>query len=619
MGLSRREFLKRSMAAGAAAALPLGLGAGCPALSSILDPRLIQKYSSPLPILPAMPMAASAAFDYYEIAIRQFRQQILPTGWPGTSVWGYGSIHAPSTFSYPSFTLEARWEKPLRVKWINQLMNAAGNFLPHLLPVDQTLHWANPPGGATMRDMETQNTDPYLGPVPMVTHLHGGHSKDYSDGYPEAWYLPAAANIPMGYARTGTWYDTFKAEAEADLGQTWTPGSAVFEYLNDQRATTLWFHDHSLGITRSNVYAGTAGFYLIRGGPDDLAEALPGPAPRTDDLPGTNYFEIPVLVQDRSFRVDGSLFYPDSREFFANAIVVNGRTWPFQLVEPRRYRFRWLNCCNSRFLFLKIVAGDPTARPASATLPFWQIGADGGFLPEPLPRESFRIGPGERVDTIVDFTDAAPGTAFYVINEGPDEPFGGGEPGTDFAVADPGTTGQIMKFIVTPLSSVDTSVPPDQLTLPSRPALGTANVTRDLTVNEVDSDVLAGVGPRASFLGTVADGSHRWKDAVTENPKLGDVEVWNIHNTTEDAHPIHIHQVQFEVLGRTGANGENPTPPEAGEDGLKDTLAVYPDGVTTVKAVFDLPGRYVWHCHILEHEDNEMMRPFHVGPVPPEP
>lgn len=201
------------------------------------------------------------------------------------------------------------------MKWINDLVDTAGNYLPYLLPIDQTLHWANPPGGIADRDMMGMNPLPYTGPVPIITHVHGAHTTEDSDGFPEAWYLPAANNIPAGYATVGSYYDQFKAEAALD-GRIWQTGSALFKYPNDQRATTLWYHDHTLGMTRANVYAGPAGFYLIRGGTDDLAPGvLPGPAPKVGDVAGTKYYEIPIAIQDRSFNADGSLFYPGDRAF----------------------------------------------------------------------------------------------------------------------------------------------------------------------------------------------------------------------------------------------------------------------------------------------------------------
>ena len=293
-----------------------------------------------------------------------------------------------------------------------------------------------------------------------MTHLHGGHSAQESDGYAEAWFLPAANNIPAGFATEGTWYEFFKSEFQNKFGVEWEPGTATFQYQNDQRAGTFWYHDHTLGMTRLNVYAGPAGFYLLRRGPGDLPPAvLPGPAPGVGADPFGRFYEIPIAIQDRSFNADGSLFYPDSRaffdefagpyipgsdvppiwnpEFFGNTMVVNGRTWPFLEVEPRRYRFRFLNGCNSRFLILKIVTDPLATRPATAALPFWQIGAEGGFLPAPVQLDQLLMAPAERADVIVDFTDFPVGTELYLINEGPDEPFGGGVPGTDFPAADP--------------------------------------------------------------------------------------------------------------------------------------------------------------------------------------
>ena len=215
--------------------------------------------------------------DYYEISIKQFAQQVLPAGWPTTIVWGYGAVDAEKQrglllHNAPSLTIEAKQQTPVRVKWINDLVNASGGYLPHLLPVDPTLHWANPPGGTAGRDVRpgfASTPGSYTGPVPMVTHVHGAVGVgDESDGYAEAWYLPAANNIPDGYATVGTWYGFFAAKAAAKFGATWGPGFATFEYPNLDRASANWYHDHTLGMTRLNVYAGPAGFYIIRGGPD---------------------------------------------------------------------------------------------------------------------------------------------------------------------------------------------------------------------------------------------------------------------------------------------------------------------------------------------------------------
>jgi bilirubin oxidase len=634
-----------------------------------LDPTTIPKYVTPLVVPPAMPTSTSDTTVDYQIAVRQFSQQILPPGFPATTVWSYGSVDRPGTvaeggsFNYPAFTIEATAGTPTRVKWINDLKDTNGNFLPHLLPVDQTLHWANPAraclDGTTRTDCAGFLDGAYTGPVPTVTHVHGAHVAPESDGYPEAWYLPAARNIPGGYATRGSHYGQMSGAPDV-------AGQAIFRYSNDQRATTLWYHDHTLGITRLNVYAGPAGFYLLRGGKadGDLAPGtLPGPAPGVGADPFGKYYEIPIVIQDRSFNSDGSLFYPGTRRFFdgytgpyiptsdispkwnpetfGNVTVVNGRTWPYLEVEPRRYRFRFLNGCNARFLILT------TGRPEAPALTFWRIGADGGFLPEPVRQTSLLLGPAERADVVVDFSEFAPGTSIDLLNVGPDEPFGGGVPGVDFATSDPGTTGQVMRFKVVPLASVDGSTPPARLRLPAPPRIGAPSTTRQVSLNEASSRrrclssqgysvpcLAPGAtefGPVHSMLGPVDSAGFPvptpWASAVTENPALGATETWEIYNFTADAHPIHIHLVQFQVLDRqplvTDADGLTappitfagaPRPPEPWESGRKDTVIVYPGELARVKAVYDLPGEFVWHCHILEHEDNEMMRPYRVGP-----
>ena len=642
-GITRRRFLQSGAAAGAAIALPLRVGFGGTraeaATAELLEPGSIPKYVMPLVIPPAMPRSkrlrrrGKGDVDYYEIAVRQFSQQILPDGMPMTTVWSYGSVDHPASFNYPAFTIEAKHERPVRVKWINGLVDGNGNYLPHLLPIDPTLHWANPPGGEGGRDTHpvfTATPGPYTGPVPIVTHLHGGRNHEESDGYPEAWYLPAAGDIPAGYARVGSKYAKFKRIFREQHGRKWKPGSALFQYENDQAAATLWYHDHTLGMTRANVYAGPAGFYLLRGGDHDLPRGV---------LPGGGH-EIPIAIQDRSFNADGSLFYPASREFFddfagpyvgeggsdihpiwnpeffGNTMVANGRTWPVLEVEQRRYRLRLLNGCNSRFLILKLATDPLASRPAQAALPFWQIGAEGGFLPKPVELSALLIAPAERADVIVDFGGMPAGTELFLINEGPDEPFGGGLPGTDFAAADPATTGQVMRLVVVPAGSRDKTKPPERLDLPAPRSLGRARKTRRVSLNEENSVVFEGVGPREADLGIVSEEGLEgvplgWDEPLTETPSLGQTEIWEIHNFTADAHPIHIHEVQFEVVGRRplagGARG-----PESWERGPKDTVIAYPDEVTRVKAKFEHEGLFVWHCHILEHEDNEMMRSLRV-------
>jgi bilirubin oxidase len=666
--LTRRQLMRYGAGAGSAALLwRLGGTAGVAraAGAGVLDAGSIPKYVTPLLVPPAMPRSAlpgrrGRGLDYYEIAVRQFQQQVLPAGMGlgATTVWGYGSANHPGSFSFPSFTVEAAFDRPVRVKWINDLVDSRGRFLPHLLPIDQTLHWANPPDGRRGRDSHGADQDPYRGPVPFVTHLHGGHSSQESDGYPEAWYLPRAHGIPGRYARAGSLYRQFRVLAQRKLHQAWTPGSAVFQYENDQRAATMWFHDHTLGMTRANVYAGPAGFYLLRGGPAEAVDGdLPGPAPALGDPPGRDYFEIPIVIQDRGFTADGELFYPRDRaffeglepsqldipfmpeaacggpsdvapiwnpEFFGDAIVVNGRTWPSLDVQRRRYRLRFLNGCNSRFVILRLSTGQP----------FWQIGNDGGLLPEPVAVERLLLGPAERADAIVDFSGLAVGTEVVLENLGPDDPFGGGEPGVDFEPADPATTGQVMRLRVVPATGPDTSTPPDQLGLPAIGSLPAPSLTRQVSLNEQDSatvrvsegpsgglalDCAGGepFGPVEADLGTV-DSLGRgvplgWDEPPTESPALGSVEDWEIHNFTADAHPIHVHEVTFEVAGRRPVGGGPERPAEGGEAGRKDTVIAYPDEVTRIRAHFDRAGLFVWHCHVLEHEDNEMMRPYRIG------
>jgi FtsP/CotA-like multicopper oxidase with cupredoxin domain len=610
--------------------------------------------------------------DYYEISVRQFQQQILPAGLPATTVWGYGAVASRGNqglllHNAPSLTIEATWNRPIRVKWINELVDANGGYLPHLLPVDPTLHWANPPGGEAGRDTRpTFESTPgrYTGPVPVVTHVHGAVGVgDESDGYAEAWYLPAASDIPAGYATEGTWYDFFAGKAAASYGAAWGPGFAIFQYPNENRASTIWYHDHALGMTRLNVYAGPAGFYLIRGGPagDDAVldsrsgktAVLPGPAPQENDKfpPKKTYYEIPIAIQDRSFNNEGSLFYPDTRaffdgfagpfipdtnvspiwnpEFFGNMMMANGNTWPFQTVEQRRYRFRFLNGCQSRFLIL-----DFSNIPG---VEVWQIGNEGGFLAAPVNITASHdnhllLGLAERADVIVDFTNVPLGN-HILGNVGPDEPFGGGVPGVDFPVADPDSTGQIMQFQVIPAGTADRTTPPEFLVLPAITPLPAEARTRKLALIEMMSNVHD--GPSEAVLGNVDDDGvamHKmWADSVSENPGVGDTEMWELYNFTEDAHPMHIHEITFEVVSRQpitfvvdeegGISGvalaDEPRGPEAWETGFKDTVIAYPGEVTRVRAKFDHAGQFVWHCHIVEHEDNEMMRPYRIGPVQP--
>jgi FtsP/CotA-like multicopper oxidase with cupredoxin domain len=681
IAFTRRQVLKAGLIGAAGLMLPMKFTAS-KAIAQIpggsLPPGSIPKFVSPLLIPPSMPRAGilwdskiKKLVHYYEIAMRQFAQQILPAGLPATTVWGYGPARALNPkailFNAPSLTIEADYNQPVRIKWINDLKDASGNYLPHLLPVDPTLHWANPPGGNAGRDMRptfTETPGPYTGPVPIVTHVHGAVGVgDESDGYAEAWFLPNANNIPDGYAKEGTWYDFFKNKAKNAFGVNWGPGFATFQYPNKQRAATVWYHDHCLGMTRLNVYAGPAGFYIVRGGPGGDAAVrdsrngrraiLPGPAPNEIDnllsllhtSRSREFHEIPIAIQDRSFNEDGSLFYPDSREFFdgytgpfipntdfspiwnpeffGNVMMVNGNTWPFLEVEQRRYRFRFLNGCQSRFLILDF------AQIPGVTV--YQIGNEGGFLATPVNitvghGNRLLMGLAERADLIVDFTNVPEGE--YVLgNLGPDEPYGGGVPGDDFDPAHPDSTGQIMQFRVVPRTGLDLTTPPQSLQLPAIAPLPEPIRTRPLALIEEMADDM----PVAALLGTVTDGvwaKQLWMDPVTENPGVGETETWEFYNTTGDAHPMHVHEVVFEVVNRQDITIDEDsqqvavvagteTPPEPWESGFKDTVIAYPGQVTRIRVKFDVPGQFVWHCHIVEHEDNEMMRPYRIGPKQP--
>ena len=380
----------------------------------------------------------------------------------------------------------------------------------------------------------------------------------------------------------------------------------------------LWYHDHAIGITRLNIYTGLAGFYLIR---DPEEESL--------NLPSGAY-EIPLMIQDRSFTADGSLLYPPApqgthpvwmQEFFGNAICVNGKATPFLEVEPRKYRFRMVNGSNSRFYHLTMVpvdaSGKPSGKPVDAP-PFIQIGSDGGLLPAPLRTHYLILSPAERFDIVIDFSEHK-GANLAVTNDAPAPYARGGEI----------VPSDVMLFKVTkPLSGVDTSSVPETLAPFTRLVAADAVRERILTLTEMDrpSDGYTMIG--------LLDQKH-WDDPISEDPKAGSTEIWSFANTTGDVHPMHIHLVQFQVLNRQPFDTKTylqsgklvftniPIPPESSErPAWKDTIKTYSGYVTRVIARFDLPSgivpkpgeefRYVWHCHVLEHEDNEMMRPYKI-------
>ncbi|MBO0802541.1 MAG: multicopper oxidase domain-containing protein [Nocardiopsaceae bacterium] len=631
MSPTRRQVIKAGVVTGAAATIggPLLLSTGDSAKADILDPTTIPKYVAQLPVLPAMPPSRPGFDrDEYVIGTGRVTQQMLPSTYPATTVFGYGAIGRRGACHTPGYTLEARAGRPVQATWVNQFVDSAGHYQSPLVTVDPTLHWANPPGGIEGRDSMptfTSTPPPYTGPVPIVAHLHGGHTYQESDGYPEAWYLPVARNIPRGYATVGSFYEQYKQEAFDRWRVVWAPGTATYVYPLDQAACTLWFHDHALGMTRTNVYPGLLGFVILRGGPNDLPPGvLPGPAPMPFDPPGKKYYEIMMVLGNKTFNADGSLYFPASRSdygdttgpwipqtdvppywnplFTGNTITVNSVVWPNLDVEPRRYRFRVLNGSNFEPFQIKIVS-DPLSARSAAVLPLWVIGSDGGFLPAPVPAQALSINAAERYDIIIDFTGITPGTKLYLVNEESSN--------------QPDTIGQVMQFTVVPLVSRDTSTPPDQLTLPAPAPIGTPTNVRQLSTVHLDSAQLgAGVIYKMSVGTLDANGTPNpldWSAPITETPALNSTETWEIWNFGPQGHPIHLHLVQFRVLNRQPLGGGAIQPPPAWETGPKDTVMAIPGLITRFTARFDRAGRYVWHCHFIDHEDNDMMRPFQVG------
>ena len=524
----------------------------------------LASYVTPLsipPVIRAKPGSASNAPVEVRMVPFQHRSH---RDLPAAMVWGYNA-------KWPGPTFEVRRGEPLFVKWSNHLPPK------HFLPVDPTIHGA----GEGVPEVRT------------VTHLHGARVMPDSDGYPDAWVT---------------------SEGKAGVVSAADP----CHYPNEQAATTLWYHDHALGITRLNVYAGLAGFYLIR---DDEEDAL--------NLPNGPY-EIPLMIQDRKFGVDGSLLYPPPQdgthpmwmqEFFGDTICVNGKAAPFLEVEPRKYRFRLVNASNSRFYHLTLLPADakgkPTGAPAGAP-PFRQVGSDGGLLPAPLQSHYLIFSPGERFDLVIDFSEHK-GENFALLNDAPAPYARGGEI----------VPKDVMLFKVTKLlAGKDTSSLPDALS-PWSPLNPTHAVReRILALTEMDR-------PSDGYTLIGLLGQRHWDDPITEDPKAGSTEIWSFANATGDVHPIHLHLVQFQVLNRQPFDVKSyietgklnfvgmPMPPESNErPAWKDTVKTYAGYVTRVIARFDLPVgaatspgqefRYVWHCHVLEHEDNEMMRPYKI-------
>jgi spore coat protein A, manganese oxidase len=384
--------------------------------------------------------------------------------------------------------------------------------------------------------------------VRAIVHVHGAHVQTSSDGYPDDWYVP---------------------------GQ-----SRLHEYPNQQDAATLWYHDHAMGINRLNIYAGLFGTLLLR---DEHEQSL--------GLPQGEQ-EIPLTLFDRLLTEDAQLYYPVSgnseapwvSEVFGNATLVNGVLMPYLDVQPRKYRFRTLNAANARFFHLALT--DHRS--------FLQIGSDQGLLASPVTQQSLLMAPGERVDLVVDFAALA-GQHVELLN--------GAQP--------------IMQFRVGQHRVRDTSVVPAVLRDIPRTPVVSATQRRLLTLDEYDDCVAE---PMLMLLN-----GKRWHEPVTEKPVLGSTEIWELLNITDDTHPIHLHLVRFQILERQPYDLDTwmasktlrftgpAQPPPAHEMGWKDIAQAWPGMVTRIIVRFDgYVGRYVWHCHLLEHEANEMMRPFEV-------
>jgi spore coat protein A len=639
--ISRRSFLHT--VGGAAAALPLAKLANADALArGLSDPARQPKFRALAPnaLDPSFMYEPAPNTNEYTVNISMgLHSAGLVNRWGRplrTPIFGYGDNRGPT---WPGRTFEVHKNSQTIVNWKNRLPNQ------HLFPVDTSLHWAysDPSRGLTIQTAG----------VPIVTHLHGGHNGDIFDGNPEFWYAPGPEPA------YGPSWDRFNGGAFTDQ----------FEYDNDQFPGTLWYHDHALGITRLNVYAGMAGFYILR---DDQDKGVGNEL----GLPAFPY-ELAYAIQDRMFKSNGELFYPALpgdpfysdfievplrnpifpgggatalAEFFGDHMVVNGQIWPKTDVEPRHYRMRLLNGCDSRFLGVRF---RPTALDATDLngalnpVPFTVIGSDQGLAPNPISVTELLMGPGERYDIVIDFTSLT-NRRIIMENIGSDAPFGG-ELGRDPADLFPDSqTDRIMAFDVT--QPLDDNVPNnfDQYSPPAggfqwNPS-GDSYPVRQVALFE-GSDPYGRLQP---MLGTAGDGSvgaMSWSQPTTENPGLNTTEVWEIYNATGDAHPIHLHLVHFTVLNREGFTCErvdtdvpqhdgsvsvgykleniqldgNLMEPTGVEKAPKDTVTARPDEVTRIRATFDKPGRYVWHCHILSHEDHEMMRPLYVGAGEPPP
>ena len=579
--LTRRQLLQRGAIGGA------GLAVGSRAAVAVAAPVMagstpkLRRWVEPLPVPPVLDGRGGG--KNFTIAARESRSWRFHPDLPATRTWGYWCDSPQAGLPYLGPTIEATSrpndsvETSVTIEWRNELDRA---FLPN----DPTLMGAVMPGE----------------PAPIVTHLHGGETHPQFDGTPLQWFTREGATGPHFITNTYTYY-------------------------NEQRASMVWYHDHALGNTRTNVYAGLAGIYFIRDDQDT------GEADNPLGLPARPY-EIPLVLQDKTFNADGSLFYPTEGvtpdhpewvpEFFGDVAVVNAKIWPFVDVEPRRYRLRIVNGSQSRFYNLQ-VAGENSGLP----LPFTQIGTEGGLLRAPVPLTSLLIAPGERADVVIDF--AGHRNRSFIVTNNARAPYPMGERAT---------LSQLLKIRVNRiLQGTDMTTTPAKLQLPELPPLPAPSLTRVHHLSETLHPI-AGAPIQLNLEDAPYLDEQTHLPSVTTRPAADAVEDWLLVNTTADTHPIHLHLVTFEVIDRRpfDVSAYDPTthaitysgpaaPAAPNEDGRKDTVQAHPGQVTRIRARFELPDegtivlppgvanpQYVWHCHILEHEENDMMRAFEV-------
>jgi spore coat protein A, manganese oxidase len=554
---TRRKFLKQCLASAPALALgeTMTRAQAQPAAKTYRTPSAIDRYLDPLPIPRRMvPEEMRKGEAFYRVRMLEFARP-LHSQLPPTRLWGFEG-------QYPGPTFDVMRGHPIHVEWENRLP------AKHIFVVDPHIHGAIPPAPQ----------------VRTVTHLHGARTESSSDGLPEKWFTPG--------------------------------NSALYHYPNSQAAATLWYHDHALGITRLNVYAGLSGFYLLR---DQQERALGLPEGEC---------EIPLVLQDRTLDEKGNLVYAPAMEdgvplppgvwgpeFFGKLPVVNGVLYPHLEVEPRAYRLRVLNSANSRFFNLYLnLAESPADIPE--LVPLQQIGTDGGLLPRAVKLEKLLLGPAERADLIVDFSGHEGRTA-TLMNDAA-APY----PGWGVLNTQENRLYDLMQFRVGrkgPEQAKRYSIP---ASLGSNLPQGDAAVrTRDFILSERVDAQGRSLGVRINHQG--------YDDPVTEVVTLNSTEKWRFINTTDDTHPMHLHLVQFRIVERQGYDPDalvagkvallgTPRPPAPNEAGWKDTAVVNPRDVLTILVRFaGYAGRYVFHCHMLEHEDNDMMRPYEVVAVQP--